>query len=126
MKGIRIIPAVVVLLALIVAAPISTSGSRADGPEVATALGKITSIDYDEKSFVIDVKKSNRLVDQDPLTVLVPESAIIKECLGGGVSVPIEFGEIELGDWVRLDGAMDGDELIARRISVNPDKLTDP
>ena len=126
MKGRRIVLTITTLLTVLLAATVLITRPAGGGPATATALGNITSIDYGAKSFVIDLRRSNRLVLQDPLTVLAIEATIIKECIGGGESVPIDFEEIDPGDWVRVDGRVEGDQLIARRITVNPDNIPHP
>jgi hypothetical protein len=123
MRSTRVVCTVVALLTVLVAATALVTRPAGSGPATATALGKITSIDYADESFTMDLRRSNRLVGMDPLTVQATDGTIIKKCIGDKESVPIPFDEIELGYWARVDGMIIGDELVARRITVDPDNI---
>jgi hypothetical protein len=116
-RGKKVVIAVVALLALLVVPPALARGPGGGGGEVATAAGTILSIDGDELTFVIDVIKSNGLVDADPLLVLTTDDTHFKVCYGG-YSEPGSFSDLVVGLAVRLDGTMAGDDLIARRVTI--------
>ena len=125
MKGGRAILTFAILLVLLVATPAPAAGLRGGGhgeQEVATAVGEITSIDYHATSFVIAVRRSNKLVESTALVIQAVEGTTIKECVDG-VSEPIDFDEIDEEDWVRVDGMMGGVILVARRITVDPENI---
>lgn len=126
MKGRRVVLAAITLIAVLAAATVLVTRPAGSGPATATAIGKITSIDYGDESFVMDLRRANRLVGVDPLTVQATGTTIIKKCIGDKESVPIDFSEIPGDAWVRVDGYMDGDVLVARRIAVDPDNIPKP
>lgn len=121
-----VILAVAVLAVLVTLTPALAAGGEASSasPQQFTALGAVTAIDG--RSITLQVVEGSRLVWPaigQPLNVQTTPATLYYQWTPDGL-VPIELGEIEVGDAASIHGTVAGDGVFtASRVIISPRPL---